>query len=153
METLAKKDAALINDLIAINKDRIAGYNKAIALLDTTQDSDIIALFEKIAQQSQQFKTQLSTFADPRNDSATDEKSAMGNLYRMWMEIKINITGNDRETVLASCEKGENVFTKLYADVLHEAANLDESIQAIIKSQAESQAHVHASIKELRDES
>lgn len=153
METLANKETALLNDLIEINNDRIAGYAKAIALVDSTQDTDIISLFEKIGQQSQQFKTELTAFVQPRKEDAVERKSAMGNLYRMWMEIKITIAGNDRKSILASCEKGEDVFKRVYADVFKDATDMDENIRSIIKSQAELQQQIHDLLKALRDES
>lgn len=151
METLTTAETALLNDLVEINNDRIAGYANAIALVDATRDTDIISLFEKIGQQSQQFKAQLTPFAEPQTGKPVANQRAMGRLYNRWMDIKITIAGSDRQSVLSSCEKGEDVFRKIYADIYKDSVGMDEKIRSMIKSQGELQLEIHQLVKQLRD--
>lgn len=152
METLTTEQSELLNDLIAINNDRIEGYAKAIGLVDAEQDVDLISLFERLGQQSQQFKAQLTPLVASDGGKPAASDRAMGKLYRMWMDSRISIAGDDRKSILASCEKGEDVFKKVYFDVWKEAQHLEETIKAMIKSQGEVQAQAHDEVRALRDE-
>ncbi|MFD1771054.1 ferritin-like domain-containing protein [Sphingobacterium suaedae] len=151
MENTAEKNATLLNDLIEINNDRIEGYTKAIELVDATTDADIIALFERFRQQSQQFKTELTPLVIKEGEQPTDNTRLTGKLYRLWMDVKVNIEGHDRKSILASCEKGEDVFKKVYEDVIQDIDVIDERILAVIQSQAKVQLQAHNEIKSLRD--
>ncbi|TYP97294.1 uncharacterized protein (TIGR02284 family) [Sphingobacterium allocomposti] len=151
MENTAEKNATLLNDLIEINNDRIEGYTKAIELVDATSDADIIALFERFRQQSQQFKNELTPLVIKEGEEPTESTRLTGKLYRLWMDVKINIQGHDRKSILASCEKGEDVFKKVYQDVLEDIDEIDERILAVIESQAEVQLLAHNEVKALRD--
>jgi len=141
----------LLNDRIEINNDRIEGYTKAIELVDATSDADIIALFERFRQQSQQFKNELTPLVIKEGEEPTESTRLTGKLYRLWMDVKINIQGHDRKSILASCEKGEDVFKKVYQDVLEDIDEIDERILAVIESQAEVQLLAHNEVKALRD--
>ncbi|HLS96853.1 MAG TPA: PA2169 family four-helix-bundle protein [Sphingobacterium sp.] len=151
MENTAEKNATLLNDLIEINNDRIEGYTKAIELVDATSDADIIALFERFRQQSQQFKNELTPLVIKEGEEPTESTRLTGKLYRLWMDVKINIQGHDRKSILASCEKGEDVFKKVYQDVLEDIDEIDERILTVIESQAEVQLLAHNEVKALRD--
>jgi uncharacterized protein (TIGR02284 family) len=152
MGNLNDKDTALLKDLIAINNDRIAGYAKAIDLVDAENDVDIISLFEKLGQQSQQFKAALTPLLVREGEQPAETNSSMGKLYRLWMDVRVSIAGEDRYSVLQSCEKGEAVFEKIYTDVWQAAKDMPEEISAMIKSQLEVQKNAHAEVAALRDE-
>ncbi|KGE15876.1 PA2169 family four-helix-bundle protein [Sphingobacterium deserti] len=152
MGALSDKNIELLNDLIAINNDRIEGYAKAIDLVDKEKDIDIISLFEKIGQQSQQFKAALTPLLVREGERPTETHNTMGELYRMWMDTRIGIAGDDRYSILAACEKAEAVFEKIYVDIWRGATDMPEKLVDMIKSQSEVQKNTQAEVASLRDE-
>lgn len=152
MGTLSDKNIGLLNDLIAINNDRIEEYALAIDLLNTNRDLDIISLFEKIGQQSQQFKAALTPLLVREDERPTNTNNTKGEHYHMWKDTRIVITGNDRSSILASCEKAEAVFEKIYTNIWQEATDLPEQLLGMIKSQSEVQKDAHAEVVALRDQ-
>lgn len=153
MENQNIKNAEVLNDLIEINNDRIQGYMKAIEHLDPVEDSDLGSLFEKNVQQSQQFKSELMLHVIREGKQPTDSTFISGKLFRMWIDIKTLLVGEDRKSILAFCESGEDAFKKVYACAWKESTNLPTNVLAIIRSQADLQIDAHDKIKALRDES
>ena len=57
----SEKTAEVLNDLIRINNDRIAGYEKA-ASETSAKDADLQAIFRQLSAESRSFVTDLSKF-------------------------------------------------------------------------------------------
>lgn len=112
METLEVINDVL-NDLVKINNDRIAGYEKAI---NETKDLDIDlkGLFEGMIQQSKGYKDELSQLIEKNGGIVEDEHSSAGKIYMAWMDIKATMTDSDRLSILASCEFGEDAALRAY---------------------------------------
>src|SRR5690606_23062038 len=110
-----KKTAEVLNDLIKINNDRIAGYEKAIAELPAA-DVDLKALFGGLVEQSQMLKDELQQHISAWEDRVEDETTASGKIYRAWMDVKQAFAVDDRKAVLESCEYGEDAAQKAYRD-------------------------------------
>ncbi len=43
-----------------------------------------------------------------------------GKFFRVWMDVKAALTGNDRKMILDSCEFGEDAILEVYKKVLIE---------------------------------
>ncbi|MBE8723090.1 ferritin-like domain-containing protein [Sphingobacterium pedocola] len=152
MENRTEKTTEVLNDLIEINNDRIEGYAKAIELLDPAGDIDLNSLFEKYRQQSQQFKSELTPLVFKEGETPEEGTRVTGKLFRTWMDIKNTLAGNDRKSILESCERGEDAFKRVYENAWTDADGLDAEVLSIIRSQAELQLAAHDEIKALRDE-
>jgi uncharacterized protein (TIGR02284 family) len=139
----------ILNDLIEINNDRIAGYQKAIEELHV-EDSDLKSLFVEMVRQSHRHKAALVQEvqvlgAEPETGSTTS-----GKIYRTWMDIKAIFTGHDRETVLNNCEFGEDAAQKAYKMALDTEA-LSANLRSLISNQKSELKASHDEIKALRD--
>lgn len=142
----------IINDLIKINNDRIAGYKRALDLAHGLELDTLRQLFANNILQSERFIEELKPYVLREGEKPTDETMLSGKLFRMWMSIKGNIVGNDRYTLLESCEKGEDAFKEMYKKILVEDVN-DLSLGACNKllEQLSKQSEAHNEIKSLRD--
>ncbi len=108
----------IMNDLLKINNDRIANYEKAINE-SKDLDIDLKAIFEKMIQQSTQYKNDLTKEIEKNAGIVEDDTtSASGKIYRAWMEIKSSFTDSDRHSILASCEFGEDAAQRAYEAAL-----------------------------------
>lgn len=148
MEQL-KKTAEVLNDLIKINNDRIAGYEKAIGALPAA-DVDLKALFSGLIEQSQMLKDELQQHISAWEEQVNDETTASGKVYRIWMDVKQTFAVDDRKAILESCEYGEDAAQKAYRQA-EEETDISTAAKALISSQKTQLRASHDQIKQLRD--
>ena len=145
-----EKLSEVLNDLIAINNDRIEGYEKAA---DETKDIDVDlqAVFHKMADESRKYKAELSGEVSRLGANPETGTTGLGKIYRTWMDIKTAFTGKDRQSVLNSCEYGEDAAQKAYREALASDAEIDAETRQLITSQQASLKESHDLIKKYRD--
>lgn len=142
----------IINDLIKINNDRIEGYKTALDLAHGLGFDTLRNMFSNNILQSERFIEELTPYVLLEGEQPTGETMLSGKLFRMWMSVKGNIVGNDRKSLLESCEKGENAFKETYKKTLEEHVNdLSTSVCNILLDQLSQQSELHQEIKILRD--
>ena len=152
METITSKEtASVLEDLIKINNDRIAGYEKALKDLKP-EDADLRILFLKAIDQSRTIRTALGTELQTLGSSIPMGTSGSGSIHRAWLELKATFTGHGRHAILASCEFGEDAIQKAYESALS-GEHLPEYLATIVLSEKEQLKMVHDEIKTLRDQS
>ncbi|MEJ1242533.1 PA2169 family four-helix-bundle protein [Chryseolinea sp. T2] len=147
--TTSKETIEILNDLVAINNDRIEGYERA---LDETEekDSDIRRLFIAMIDESRKLRLNLANEVQTLGGKSETGTTASGKLYRAWMDVKAVFTGHDRHTVLANCERGEDAAQKAYKDAL-EDNNLPAYIRTMLTEQKQQLRASHDRVKALRD--
>lgn len=140
----------VLNDLIKINNDRIDGYEKAINEVEDI-DIDLKGIFQKMANESRENVTELSSEIAKLGGEIATGTTGSGKIYRVWMDIKATFTGHDRESVLESCEYGEDAAQEAYDDALATDTDLPVDIRQIITSQKATLLESHNLIKKIRD--
>ena len=154
MENTKTKD--ILNDLILINNDRIAGYEKAIEELKSKEgtdeeDMDLTILFEKMIDDSRDMRNVLGKEVQILGGEMAEGTMTSGKIYRAWMDIKAMFSGKDRHTVLSNCETGEDAAQKAYNTALAEE-DLPHFLHEMISSQKQILKDSHDEIKALRDQ-
>ena len=145
-----KKTAEVLNDLIQINNDRIAGYERALKELKD-QDDDLRVLFTNFIDQSRQLKMALGKEVQVLGEDMDKGTTGSGKIYRAWMDVKALFTGHDRHTVLENCEFGEDAAQKAYKTAL-ETDDLPAYIFALLTKQKAQLKTAHDEVKALRDQ-
>ncbi|MET0638249.1 MAG: PA2169 family four-helix-bundle protein [Chitinophagaceae bacterium] len=145
-----EKTAEVLNDLIRINNDRIAGYERADKETETI-DADLKVLFRDMASESRKYVSELSRYVAGSGETPAGGTTASGKIYRAWMDIKATFTGKDRKAILASCEFGEDAAQKAYDEALKTDAELPADIRQLIMDQKTSLRKSHDQIKRMRD--
>ena len=140
----------VLNDLVKINNDRIEGYNRAIKESEA-KDIDLIEIYKRMADQSQQYVAELSREVVKLGGDPTDGTTNAGKIYRAWMDVKAAFTGSDRHAILASNEYGEDVAQKAYKEALSTDEPLPVEIRQLIVQQQSSLKESHNLIKKYRD--
>lgn len=141
------KNAETVNDLIEINNDRVEGYKRAG---EETNDTHLHNLFTQMIMQSEGFLKELRQLVINEGEKPSDGTTIRGKIYRAWMEVKATFSGNDRQTVLNSCEFGEDAAQRAYDSAL-EDEDLTTEARLLIQQQKSALKKSHDSIKELRD--
>ncbi|MVN22196.1 ferritin-like domain-containing protein [Mucilaginibacter arboris] len=139
----------VLNDLIEINNDRIAGYDKAIKE-STGENADLKELFEHMVHESHECKMALATEVLVLKGEAAEGTTNSGKIYRAWMDVKATFTGHDRHSILANCEKGEDAAQSAYKSALAEE-DLPKYLHDMIAEQQAKLKFSHDKIKMLRD--
>lgn len=139
---------ALINDLIEINNDRVAGFEKAIADI-TDENIDLKGLFQDYASQSRRYGQELAALVGNADEVETGN-SVSGTLHRAWIDVKSIFGGSDRESILSEAERGEDAIKKAYHEALN-GGDIPANAIETIGSQALEINDAHDQIKALRD--
>ncbi|RPE13485.1 PA2169 family four-helix-bundle protein [Chitinophaga lutea] len=140
------RTAEVLEDLVKINNDRIEGYQKAIK---QTDDSDLKSLFERMLADSKQYTVELNKHLRSLGEERERDSTLAGKIYRTWMDVKVSFGGNDRHSILASCEFGEDAAQRSYREALQQ--NLPDDIRQVIAAQQVALKAAHDEIRHLRD--
>ncbi len=142
----------MLNDLVKINNDRIAGYEKAIEEVKNL-DVDLKATFQTMIAESQKYKNELVNMIEiVDEDDSFNDTTISGKIYRAWMEVKASFSGNDRKTILDNCEFGEDAWRRAYEGALNNTdVEISADVRGLITEQYNSQKSSHDLIKKYRD--
>jgi uncharacterized protein (TIGR02284 family) len=151
METI-EKTIDVLNDLVKINHDRIAGFEKASENLEN-DDRGLRPVFEKLAGESRDNAAGLAEKATQFNGATAEGTSVSGALHRAWLDVKSTFTGNDLESILNECERGEDAIKAAYRSALEDSSELPYEVAQLIRSQQQGINEGHDLIKSLRDQS
>lgn len=138
----------VLNDLIEINNDRVAGFEKAIADIND-ENIDLKELFQRYAEQSRKNGQELAAFVGDADEVETGN-SVSGTLHRAWIDVKSLFGGSDRESILSEAERGEDAIKKAYKEVLNSGELPANTVETVL-SQAQEIDTAHNQIKALRD--
>jgi uncharacterized protein (TIGR02284 family) len=139
----------VLNDLVAINNDRITGYEKAIEEARES-DSDLKSLFTSMIDESRKIRMALANEVQSLGGEYDRGTTASGKLYRAWMDVRAVFSGHDRHAVLANCERGEDAAQSAYEEALSDN-DLPAYIRTVLEEQKRKLRASHDKIKALRD--
>lgn len=148
MEKLTKEQTDTLNDLMRINNDRMAGYERAIDYLNDG-NTELKALLSDCIDQSLEFKMQLKELLHNADEQVEDGMTLGGKIYHAWMDVKAAFTGGGPKEVLEDCEAGEDAAQGAYDDALD--GYLPEEVRTILVEQRDKLKASHNIIKNLRD--
>jgi uncharacterized protein (TIGR02284 family) len=149
METI-EKSVEVLNDLIEINNDRVAGFENAIKELKDG-DADLQAVFQTFSSESRRYSQELSAAVNRIGGEAETGTSGTGTIHRAWLDVKATFTGHDRKSILEECERGEDAIKKAYKSALNNENGLSPDLRQLITEQQAGIINGHDKIKYLRD--
>jgi uncharacterized protein (TIGR02284 family) len=140
----------VLNDLIKINNDRIAGYERAINEAKDL-DVDLKATFEGMIRESHQYKEELTNKVRHHGGNVAGGTTTSGKIYRAWQDVKATFAGSDRKSILVACEFGEDATQRAYEAALSSDAEIDADCRQLIVEQQAALKNAHDLIKKYRD--
>jgi uncharacterized protein (TIGR02284 family) len=144
-----EKTIDVLNSIVQINNDRIEGY---VTASKETEDVDLKTLFASLIDTSEQCKEDLENEVEKLGGEPTESTRITGKFFRVWMDVKAALTGNDRKAILNSCEYGEKAAQDAYESVLtDELENLTAEQQTMLAAQKQLLQADHNKIISLRD--
>lgn len=143
------KQTETLNDLVMINNDRVAGYQKAIDELKV-EDADLKSVFMDKVNQSLRFRDELAPEIVRSGEKIAEGTMVSGKIYRAWMEMKAFFSGSDRKTILDNCENGEDAALRAYEEALKCESLTEDQRLKIIRQKGDIQ-YSHDQIRAMRD--
>jgi uncharacterized protein (TIGR02284 family) len=111
----------VLNTLIIINNDRMEGYETASK---ETTEMELKNLFSHFITTSHHCKTELVKQVHHMGGTPDEGTRITGKFFRVWMDVKVALSGNDRKAILGSCDYGEQVAQDTYEKALQD--NLED---------------------------
>lgn len=142
-----EKTVEILNDLIKIHNDRIAGYEKATT---EVEDAELKELFTKFIGDSHKCKLALGTEIQTYAKDIENTTSSSGDIHRTWISVKTFFTGNDKKSVLEECEFGEDATQTAYRSAM-EGDDLPAYLIDMLTEQDVILKAAHDKVKALRD--
>jgi uncharacterized protein (TIGR02284 family) len=139
----------VLNDLIQINNDRIVGYEKAIRQTNV-EDTDLKILYASMVAEGHRMKIALATEVQALGAEIEQGTTTSGRIYQTWMDVKAMFTGNNRQTVLANCEAGEQAVQRAYRMALNH--DLPAYIRELLTRQQDALYASMGEIRSMRDQ-
>ncbi len=144
-----EKTIDVLNSIIQINNDRVEGYETASK---ETEETDLKTLFAGFIDTSNQCKDDLEDEVEILGGEPTESTRITGKFFRVWMDVKAALTGNDRKAILNSCEYGEEAAQDAYEKVLTDKLeNLTAEQQTMLAAQKNLLKADYNKIISLRD--
>ena len=141
------KNTQALYDLIQINIDRIAEYEKAAV---QTMVADVRFFFETMSEQSNKFANELMKVLRLEGDEPAEGKTPHGRIYKNWMNIKSLFNPLSKtKSLLSTCERGEVAAQNCYTEALKE--EMPDDIKNIIAYQKSNLREAYVKIKDLRN--
>lgn len=149
MENKEKRIQAL-NDLILINNDRTAGYEKA-AVQAGNIDTDLQDICLRFAEESIHFSVQLTQTVVRLGGIPANGTTLSGKIYRLWRELKSAFATTDKSSLLYACEFGEEHVLEVYESVLSGDCTFSGETEDMIVRQQDALQVDHDLIKKYRE--
>jgi uncharacterized protein (TIGR02284 family) len=139
-----------LNDLIKINNDRIAGFQKA---LEDSNETGLILLFNEYIDQSKNNITELKEYIHVLGGQPTDGTTLSGKFYHIWVNVKTAFINKDKHGILSDCEYGEDLIIKVYRKAQDDKELIweDDKVVNLLVWQLNGFKTSHDTIKGLRD--
>ena len=137
-----------LNDLIKINRERAAGYQKLTDQLKPT-DIDLKTLFTNIVNTSLQHADELGAEVKALGGKVVKERYEDGHLYRLWTGIKASASANDRRSILALCEFGEDATLRAYREAT--SGEMPVEVKQLLGDHKDEIDRSHHIVKRYRD--
>lgn len=138
-----------LNDLILINNDRVAGFERALSDLKD-EDADLKYTFTNLIAESHRFKMEIATEVAALGKDMESGTSAGSKLHRTWLDLKAAFTGHSKHSILEECEFGEDAIKKAYQTALNDEF-LPAYIRDMLTRQQTDLKAAHDTVKALRD--
>ncbi len=145
MTTTNEKSISVLNDVIEILNDRIEGYERAMKDVEF-EDVDLKAMFANMVHESREFRNELIQEVTAMGGEPEKGTTTSGQIHKAWMDLKSAFTGKDRESILSSCEFGDNAALDTYRDALDE--NISSNLRETLLRQMNSIQRTHDSLSQ-----
>jgi len=128
-----EKTISVLNDLLNITNDRIAGFAK-VADKVWENYSDLRPAYDNMVAESWDMKQDLVDFITSKGGNPDDTTSVSGAFHRAWIDVKNTFASDKDESTLENVVFGEKAAIDAYQDAL-DSGNLCPESTAVVSNQ------------------
>lgn len=128
------KAIEVLNDLIRINIDRVAGYEKATHE-EKGVDPGVRNIFYKMAMESRSYINELHAEVLHLGGAPVEKNTIRGRIYQFWLDLKADFLGKNTQSLLVASEIGEAAIQKSYQQALDMLVDMPYNIISLIRDQ------------------
>lgn len=111
------KSIPVLNDLLNITNDRIAGFAKVEDKVWETR-SDLKLTYDDMVSRSTDMKNDLINLINLKGGEADNSTSVSGAFHRAWIDVKNTFSSDKEESTLENVVFGEKAAIEAYQDAL-----------------------------------
>ena len=137
----------VLNDLLENARDGEYGFKTCAEEVESAQLKQV---FLERAGQCRSAGEELIGLIASRGGEPADGGTASGAMHRGWVHVKGSLGANSAESILESCERGEDSAVARYRKALKE--NLPADVRTVVARQAEGAQRNHDQIRDLRNQ-
>jgi len=146
-ENLHNEITESLQDLLEKNYDAEKGFTKAMGNVKSVSLKNFL---KNQAAQRSRFATELDQELRNLNEEPIESGSVTGDLHRAWIDIKSAFTGNEEESVLEECIRGEKASAEEYEEKL-EKYNYPPHLAEVLRNQSNEIHQTLSRVKRLED--
>lgn len=148
----AQQEAAIstLRHLIETARDGQEGFRNAAE--NIVDDPELRRLLSSFSLQRAKFAGELEAISITMGEHSPETGTSIsGSLHRWWIDLRTAITKDDNHSILAECERGEDIAVHAYNTALEQ--DLPHPVKEIIIRQHREVTAAHNTIRALRDAS
>jgi uncharacterized protein (TIGR02284 family) len=138
----------LLHDLASINLERAKAYEEA-SLQNHLFDVELRTTFALLANQSRQNSYMLNVHLEKLLANNAGIRPPLGQLYNRWKNEKAYFKGENRKTLLESCENGESLMIDIYEKALQNP--IRSEMREILQNQLRGMQSSLSTVKKIMD--
>lgn len=146
-EKKAKRQAAILENLLLFVNDRVEGYKRAAA---ESKDARYKDYYQHLTTQSKDFAAALNGFLAEKGGKRETGTTWKGKFYRRYMDAKALVTGRDEKAILDANIYGEEWAIKAYKKALRRNCIKGGGVGMVIKHQFKLSKKTLKQLKELK---
>lgn len=117
MKSVNNNLTTIFNDLILVNNERANGYRQVVAA-SNYRNQDLCGLFERMADKSEQFSSDLLQEISRLALRASNENLPGGKIYHAWVVVRTQTPGQSRLDMINTFLGREEAVQKAYWEAL-----------------------------------
>lgn len=148
-EASRKNLVGILTTLLEKNYDAEKGYKNAI---EHTKNPELKHFLRNQAAQRNHFATELDKHIHMLNEhpKASSNGSTLGNIHRLWMNVKTSWSKKDADAILEECIRGEKASLKEYEEKISKNI-LPPQIKSMLEDHRDKIRETVSEIKKLED--
>ena len=134
-----------LNELLEKNVDAVRGYKEAAK---DVKNPSLKTFLERNASSRQSFVQDLKQEVVSLGGDPKDDTSVAADLHRGWINFKTALSGNDEESVLEECIRGEEAALKEYDSVMKDY-EIPQGLRSKMQTQRDQIQQTHTELKSM----
>ena len=138
----------ILNDLVRIHDDRIAGYLHALTRLKSI-DANLKGEIFKLISRGEYYKHQLLQTIKELAGSQAARLETCGKIYSAWRDLKVAFSGKTQKAIIAYCLYNEQIALCAYEAALDKNIEMEKDIRQLIEIQESELRKISDEIKKF----